>query len=181
MPEFIPHAFTKFSQPSPPHCFSGKINQVTGMLLRKDGPDVIAIPQPSHAWLSGQLARAWGNDRFAAPVPNDAVCLTAELHDIGWLAWEEAPELEAGTGLPMPFSKVPPQTHIGLWREGVCRARAFGRYPALLVSLHADTIYARHFDAAKVSSEDAEAVRIFLDDQHEEPVRVTAGLRRAGS
>jgi hypothetical protein len=27
------------------------------MLLRKDGPGVIAIPQPSHAWLSGQMAR----------------------------------------------------------------------------------------------------------------------------
>jgi len=27
------------------------------MLLRKDGLDVIAIPQPCHAWLSGQMAR----------------------------------------------------------------------------------------------------------------------------
>ena len=44
------------------------------MLLRKDGLDVIAIPQPSHAWLSGQMARAWGNRRFAAPMPYDEVC-----------------------------------------------------------------------------------------------------------
>jgi hypothetical protein len=27
------------------------------MLLRKDGLGMIAIPQPSHAWLSGQMAR----------------------------------------------------------------------------------------------------------------------------
>jgi hypothetical protein len=27
------------------------------MLLRKDGPGVIAVPRPSHAWLSGQMAR----------------------------------------------------------------------------------------------------------------------------
>ncbi|WGJ13510.1 DUF3891 family protein [Methylocapsa sp. D3K7] len=147
------------------------------MLLRTDGLDVIAIPQPSHAWLSGQLARAWGNDRFAAPVPNEDVCLAAELHDIGWLAWEEAPVLEAGSGLPMPFSKVPPQTHIGLWREGVRRARTFGRYPALLVTLHADTIYARYFDVAKASPEDAEAVRAFLDDQHDVQARLAASLR----
>ena len=39
------------------------------MLLREDGEAVIAIPQPSHSWLSGQLARAWGNDRFAPPSP----------------------------------------------------------------------------------------------------------------
>ena len=29
------------------------------MLLRPDGDDTIAIGQPAHAWLSGQLARAW--------------------------------------------------------------------------------------------------------------------------
>jgi len=31
------------------------------MLFRDVGKDVIAIPQPSHAWLLGQLLRAWGN------------------------------------------------------------------------------------------------------------------------
>jgi hypothetical protein len=146
-------------------------------LLRKDGLDVIAIPQLSHAWLSGQLARAWGNDQFAAPVPNEDVCLATELHDIGWLAWEEAPALDAGTGLPVPFSKVAPKEHIGLWREGVRRAHAFGRYPALLVSLHADTIYARHFNFAKSSPEDAAAVRAFLDEQHGLQARLAASLR----
>jgi Protein of unknown function (DUF3891) len=147
------------------------------MLLRKDGLDVIAIPQPSHAWLSGQLARAWGNDQFAAPVPNEEFCLAAEQHDIGWLAWEEAPALDAGTGLPLPFSKVAPKEHIRLWREGVRRTRAFGRYPALLVSLHADTIYTRYFDFAKTSPEDAAAVRIFLDEQHGLQARLAASLR----
>ncbi|MGH6868086.1 MAG: DUF3891 family protein, partial [Methylocella sp.] len=113
------------------------------MLLRKDGLDVIAIPQPSHAWLSGQMARAWGNRRFAAPMPYDEVCLAAGQHDIGWLDWEMTPALDAGTGLPQEFCRVPSKAHIALWREGVRRARVFGRYPALLVSLHADTIYAR--------------------------------------
>ena len=31
------------------------------MLLREDGGAVLAIGQTSHAWISGQLARAWGN------------------------------------------------------------------------------------------------------------------------
>ncbi len=147
------------------------------MLLRKDGLDVIAIPQPSHAWLSGQLARAWGNEQFAAPLPSEDVCLAAELHDIGWLAWEEAPMLDAGTGLPMTFSEVPPQTHIGLWREGVRRARAFGRYPALLVSLHADTIYGRYFNFAEASPEEAAAVHAFLQEQHAMQARLADSLR----
>ena len=55
-------------------------------LLRKDDREVIAIPQPSHAWLSGQMARAWGNRHFAAPMPYDEVCLAAGQHDIGcWI------------------------------------------------------------------------------------------------
>jgi Protein of unknown function (DUF3891) len=112
------------------------------MLLRKDGLDVIAIPQPSHAWLSGQIAHAWGNERFAAPMPYDEVCLAAGLHDIGWLDWEMRPALDAGTGLPHEFfrPRLKAKLHIALWRERVRRARVFGRYPALLVSFHADTI-----------------------------------------
>ncbi|MGH6845183.1 MAG: DUF3891 family protein [Methylocella sp.] len=147
------------------------------MLLRKDGLDVIAIPQPCHAWLSGQMARAWGNRHFAAPAPYNEVCLAAGLHDIGWLDWETRPALDAGTGLPQEFFRVPSKAHIALWREGVRRARLFGRYPALLVSLHADTIYARHFDFAKVGVENADAVRAFLDEQHRFQARMAASLR----
>ena len=147
------------------------------MLLRKDGLEVIAIPQPSHAWLSGQMARAWGNEHFAAPTPYDEVCLAAEQHDIGWLDWEMRPALDAGTGLPQEFFRVPSMAHIALWREGVRRACIFGRYPALLISLHADTIYARYFDFAKASVENAEAVRAFLDEQHRFQARTTASMR----
>ncbi|HZM08295.1 MAG TPA: DUF3891 family protein [Methylocella sp.] len=73
--------------------------------------------------------------------------------------------------------KVAPKEHIRLWREGVRRVRAFGRYPVLLVSLHADTIYTRYFDFAKTSPEDAAAVRIFLDEQHGLQARLAASLR----
>jgi hypothetical protein len=147
------------------------------MLLRKDDAGVIAIPQPSHAWLSGQLARAWGNRDFAAPAPAEGVCLAAEQHDIGWLSWEMTPALDPETGLPQEFFRVPATVHTALWRDGVRRANAFGRYPALLVSLHADTIYIRYFDFAKANRENAEAVRSFLDEQHRFQALMAASLR----
>ena len=53
------------------------------MLFREDPDGVIAIPQPSHAWLSGQMVRAWGNEVFARPAPYEDVCLGAEQHDVG--------------------------------------------------------------------------------------------------
>lgn len=140
------------------------------MLFRNVGDDAIAIPQPSHAWLSGQLLRAWGtggsNGTFAPAVPYEEVCLGAEQHDIGWLSWEAAPTLNPATARPHSFQELGAAIHTRLWADGVRRALAFGRYPALLVSLHADTIYGSFFDFAKASPEDAGLVRRFLDGQH---------------
>jgi hypothetical protein len=39
------------------------------MLYRQEKQGKIAITQPMHAWLAGQLARAWGNERFGDVVP----------------------------------------------------------------------------------------------------------------
>ncbi|WP_448204270.1 DUF3891 family protein [Azospirillum sp. sgz302134] len=136
------------------------------MPFRDDHDGVIAIPQPSHAWLSGQLLRAWGNEAFAPPSPHEEVCLGAEQHDIGWLSWETEPTLNQKTGRPHGFQELGPTIHTGLWTEGVRRALAYGRYPALLVSLHADTIYGTFFDFDKATPEDAALVRRFLEEQH---------------
>src|SRR3954454_20672006 len=132
-----------------------------------DSGDVIAIPQPSHSWLSGQLVRAWGNEAFARPAPFEEVCLGAALHDIGWLPWEAAPTLNPETGRPHNFLEMKPATHTQLWTNGVRQALDFGRYPALLVSLHAKTIYTTFFNFEKAPPEDARLVRSFLDKQQE--------------
>ena len=149
------------------------------MLLRRTGPDVIAIPQPSHSWLSGQMARAWGNDRFARPAPNAEFCLAAEQHDLGWLTWELAPQIDPDTGLPREFMRVAPETHVALWTDGVRRAHVYGTYTALLVSFHAETIYSRHFDFAKASPENKRIVHAFLDDQRAFRHALVADLRAA--
>ncbi|MGO9008282.1 MAG: DUF3891 family protein [Beijerinckiaceae bacterium] len=135
------------------------------MLLRKESPGVIAIPQINHAWVSGQLARAWGNEKFAAPTPRELVCLAAEQHDIGWLDYDLKPDFDFETGLPQEFRQAPDSVHTALWRDGVTHARVYGRYVALLVSLHADTLYQRHFDLESANMETAALVRRFLDDQ----------------
>ena len=128
---------------------------------------VICIPRPSHSWLSGQLVRAWGNDGFARPAPYEEVCLGAALHDIGWLEWEAEPTLNSETGLPHNFLDMKPPTHTRLWTKGVRQALAFGRYPALLVSLHAKTIYTTFFDFNKAAPDDARLIRSFLDTQED--------------
>lgn len=147
------------------------------MLLRREPARRIAIPQPSHAWVSGQLAVVWGNGRFARPEPFADVCLAAALHDIGWTNWEQAPTRDPESGWPREFPQVSPLVHVDLWRDGVSRARLFGRYPALLVSRHADTIYSRHFDWDTAQADVAAAVRAFLEEQHGLQRSLAASLR----
>jgi hypothetical protein len=50
------------------------------MLFREHTQGWIAITQPTHAWLSGQLARAWGNECFGEVAPWEEVCLGASAH-----------------------------------------------------------------------------------------------------
>src|SRR2546429_8619389 len=80
------------------------------MLHREDETGLILIGQPAHAWVSGQLARAWGNERFGRFEPWEEVCLAAEQHDIGMAAWDAAPELNEASGLPYSFRELPRRT-----------------------------------------------------------------------
>ena len=68
------------------------------MLHREDERGLIIIGQPAHAWVSGQLARAWGNERFGRIEPLAEVCLAAEQHDVGMAAWDAQPALNVATG-----------------------------------------------------------------------------------
>jgi len=106
------------------------------MLYRTIGENRICITQPTHAWVSGQMAQVWGNEMFGLVAPYEAVCLGAQQHDIGWLPWESAPTLNTDTGYPHSFMEVAPEVHTKLWAGAKQLAMPMGRYAALLVSLH---------------------------------------------
>jgi hypothetical protein len=107
------------------------------MLLRPDGDAVQCIGQASHAWISGQLARAW-----AEPFePREEVCLAAEQHDIGMAEWDLAPTLNPDTGLPHAFTEMPFEVHSALWREAPKKLVSTSAYAAALVSLHGTRLY----------------------------------------
>ena len=148
------------------------------MLFRTlDAETVLGIPQPSHAWLSGQLLRAWGNDRFGAVSPWQEACLGAEQHDIAWLEWEKAPGLDPATGRPLTFLSVPVELRLQHWALGVERAMACGRYVALLVSLHGTGIYST-IGAKGLGEEDLARVRVFIDQQKKVQAGLIASLAR---
>lgn len=111
------------------------------MIHRPAPHGIDLITQPAHAWLSGEMARAWGNDRFAAPEPREEVCLAAEQHDVAWAEWELTPTRNPATGFPHTVFDVPVEEHAAVWTGAGRKALVFGRYPALLVSRHGTGFY----------------------------------------
>jgi hypothetical protein len=134
------------------------------LLLREQDGDVIAIGQSSHSWLSGQLARAWGNQRFGRVEPYEEVCLAAEQHDIGFANWDLFPTYNPSTGLPQSFMEMDIGTHLQLWSAAPQQLLAQSRYAALLVSMHGCRLYEMR-DLDKLPASEALAVREYLAAQ----------------
>jgi hypothetical protein len=143
------------------------------VILRRDGDAVLAIGQASHAWLSGQLARAWGNARFPVAAPFEEVCLGALQHDIGMAEWDLRPERHPDTGLPRQFFELDRRTHLALWTAAPTRVLSQSRYAALLVSLHGTGLYER-FPPNTDDPEIARAVADYLDGQRALQARLAA-------
>ena len=130
------------------------------MLFREQPSGVLAISQLMHAWLSGQLLRAW-DEPFA-----EDLLLAAEQHDIGWLDWETAPSFNAQTGRPHLFREVGASIHAPMWTSGVNRAlHAWGAHVALLVSRHGGIIYSRYTDRHNITEDDRAAADAYIAAQ----------------
>jgi Protein of unknown function (DUF3891) len=131
------------------------------VLIVPDDEGVLAIGQASHAWLSGQLARAW------EPSPREEVCLAAEQHDVGMAEWDLAPKLHPSEGRPLAFTEMDVEDHLRLWSAAPDKLLSQSRYAALLVSMHGCALYARRDD---------EPVRAYLDRERARQERLIEQL-----
>lgn len=135
------------------------------MIYRPDHESgLLAITQPAHAWMAGALAAAWGNAQFARPVPYDAVVLATRLHDIGWLPWDAAPRL-GDDGRPVGFLQTTLAETIPTWERGVQQVDLLDPYSALLISLHATTIYQRRLERGADPPAEREQITALLGAQ----------------
>lgn len=134
------------------------------MIRRSDGDGWLLISQPAHAWLAGKLAAAWGNEVFARPTPREAVIMATRLHDIGWLPWDVAPRLDE-QGRPVNFLETTLVETIPIWRRAVEQVQLLDPYAALLVSMHASTIYRRRLEREVDPPEHHSDLEAMLDEQ----------------
>jgi Protein of unknown function (DUF3891) len=146
------------------------------VVLRRDASGVLAVGQASHAWLCGQLARAWGNERFGAVKPLEEVALGAEQHDVGMGRWDLAPVRNPQTGLPRSFIEMGPVANAGLWLRGPRRLVSQSRYAALLAIKHGRRLYER-FDVDAARPEETAAVSAFLEHAAELEMSLLNALR----
>jgi hypothetical protein len=146
------------------------------VLIREDDRGVLAIGQQSHAWLSGQLARAWGNDRFGPVRPREEVCLAADQHDAGWGSWDGDPLWQPETGRPRSFMEMPLDAHLALFTEGPRRMVSQSRYVALLVSMHGRRLYERR-NLDELPAGEASAIEQFLVGQRAFQTELIQSLR----
>jgi uncharacterized protein DUF3891 len=101
----------------------------------------VAVSQPAHALMCGQMARAWGNEAFGAFEPRGIVEFAADHHDMGMEG--ERPRLDPHTGLPKPFDALPHDQHVPPQFDGPERVAELDPYAGLLASLHHASFYRR--------------------------------------
>jgi Protein of unknown function (DUF3891) len=130
------------------------------MLFRDQPSGALAISQLTHAWISGQILRAWDGSL------SETLLLAAEQHDVGWMDWETEPTFNTETGRPHLFREIGASTHAPMWSHGVRRAvGAWGTHVALLISRHGGVIYRRYTDRHRVNAADAAAAQNYLISQ----------------
>lgn len=143
------------------------------MLVRIDDDGALVIGQLSHAWLSGQLAREWGNERICAAHPREEIALGAEQHDIGWAAFDPKPRLDPHSGLPASFLQSSVEEHLAVWRDAPQRLVSQSALAALAVSLHGRSLSQLR---ARNTPEDAPALQAHIDDEAERQRRLCSLL-----
>ena len=146
------------------------------MLYRQDPAGLIVIGQPAHAWVAGQVARAWGNEHVGDVVPWEEVCLAAEQHDLAHALWERAPILNPQTGRPYSFLDMPAKMRLALVSSASALLLTQSRYAALLVSLHFTGLY-ETYDLRRASGEERQAMQDFLAREYAFQQHMLASLR----
>ncbi len=147
-------------------------------MLFRDLPDGswLAVSQPMHALVSGQMLRAWGAKGFARPDPFEEVAVAAAHHDVAWMGWEAAPTFDAATGRPTQFRQVFARDHAPMWAEGVRRALAsWGPWVGMIISRHGSRIYESYQDRHQSGPEDLDAAATYEREQR----ALRAGLMAA--
>lgn len=112
------------------------------MLVTRRQDRLTLVMQYDHGALAGELAERWGNERFAAPAPREALVIAAAHHDDGWRELDDLPAYNEEAGRPAHFLEVPLERTVPAYGRGVDSVYERDLLAGALVSMHWSGLYA---------------------------------------
>lgn len=146
------------------------------IVSRRDGQLVI-VRQVDHQVQCLLMAEAWGNDEFERVPGWQSLARAAAVHDEGWRAWENAPQVDED-GHPENFVDVDRRVHVDIYRRGIEHAGGIDPCAGLLVSAHGRGLYEARLGLdgeARPRDELIPEVRAFLAEQDRAAERLVPG------
>jgi Protein of unknown function (DUF3891) len=107
------------------------------MIVVPEGPHLLLVTQPGHAWLSGEILSLWRADGLPGHPRRGELLFAAREHDNGWREADSAPRCDPERKRPYDFLSIPREDRIAIWERGTARYSGEHPYAALLVTRHA--------------------------------------------
>jgi hypothetical protein len=114
------------------------------------GEPRLAIMMHEHMALSGQFARAFGNERFEPVWPNDLMFYVVSHHDAGWAEFDRDPVTDETTGLPYNLIETPAEYITVTSRRSPDFNERHHPYCGLMSSMHSWGLYNGRYGLSKL-------------------------------
>ena len=134
-----------------------------------EGKPNFVIEQADHARTSGQLAKAFGNNSFAAPVPHELLNYMVDYHDEGWVSVDALREQSPETGLPHHLTQTPLPYLVKTSKASPEFNEAHHAFCGLLSSMHTFGLFNGRYGMSdfifidKISDDNKQAVTDMLN------------------
>jgi hypothetical protein len=106
-----------------------------------EGEPHFVLTMAEHTEMCGQMASAFGNDRFEPPAPFEQVVYIVENHDRGWDPYDANPGLDPTTRVPYIMARTPTPDAVKTNRGSPDFNEAHHPYCGLLSSMHSWGLY----------------------------------------
>jgi hypothetical protein len=131
-----------------------------------EGAPHFVLRMADHTEMCGQMARAFGNDRFEPLSPFNEVVYVVENHDRGWEEYDSNPGLDPTTGVPYIMARTPVPDAVKTNRGSPDFNEVHHPYCGLLSSMHSWGLYKGRFGFSKYVIRTQTSTSLNVPDAH---------------